>query len=108
MSVTYRSAENGSETKIWLDESDTAAKGPGIYIQGYLDNEYVGSGLAVQPHLLVTKKAATDNLHTEFSNITYGNGVVTIKELAVYRDGETEPITDKQDLIIRIFSAETE
>jgi len=54
--------------------------------------EYAGSPseTAVEPYssLLVTRKAATANLYTVFSDIVYSDGVFTINGLLVLRDGE--------------------
>ena len=103
-SVTFRGGNTGSTTCI-LSDAD------GVKIQEYLDESYsslVGSSVQEDleflrsPRLLVSEKAATRGLSTSFDSISYTNGVFTITNLKVIKDGNaSKPLAILPEVRIR-------
>ena len=51
--------------------------------------EEIGSTTPSNAYLIVSRKAATDPLHTEYDSVKYADGVFTVSGLRVVRNGET-------------------
>ena len=90
---------DGIETSIKYMETITSADaakykdGPGIYIENI---NYTT--------LLVSKAAANKNLHACFRSISYSDGIVTVKDLSVRKDGTTTDLAYVPTFLIRVIT----
>jgi len=97
-SVTYKSGSTGSTSRIATDSA-------GVQLSEYLDAEFADIRPASADRPLVSDKAATSKLHTEFTSIAYdpGTGLFTVTGLKVYKD--SREVAGVASYIIRTVAA---
>ena len=99
-SVAYVTADAGIESKIGHPEGEEA---PGLWLRQYKNN---GGGYGAK-RLLVSDKAAGDNLYLTFDTVEYSDGVFTFTGLNVYKVGTTEPsLASASSVTIRVLSSD--
>ena len=101
--IEYRSGNTGRKTQIVSSEGEFSIKEYGV--ESVVEKDGVKSISVTYDPLytrsLVSKKAITDNLSLTFSSVTKSNGLITIGELDVMREGSENPIAVKKNFSIR-------
>ena len=109
--LTYYHAEDGVKSTIGVKlpagttEGTTETNATNrIIVQLYSAYGTYSNGVKVPEYQLVSDAAATKNLNVVFDSVTYADGVVTFKDLAVYNTTRslTDPVV-KTDLSIRVL-----
>lgn len=86
--ISYISGETGTMSVI--ESGDT-----GIMITEHLE---IDGGTQ---RLLISEKAASRGLHAEFGEVSYEDGIITVKDLTVYRADGSE-VAKTAEFVIRV------
>ncbi len=96
--INYRTSSNGSQSSIMLE---------GVYQDIYLIQYANVITLEQTKNLLVNSKIATENLHLTYQSVSYDPVacMMTFTGLAVYREGQDNPLAEQGVLQIQTGSA---
>lgn len=113
--IMYRSAETGRwnmivSTHMTTDEGEKINNikifeyGKSDVSASYADFDAAYAGVNyddVAGRYLVSEKATTQNLSISFDTVTVSDGLITINNLEVYRNGSDTPIAKRAKLVIK-------
>ena len=101
--ITYFNTARGNSSQIYVDDTKR------IQFRRYYSEDDMVDPAFSEPTQLITQQTETSGLYVSYDSAAYDEekGVLTITNLAVYRDGDTarsKPVTKRDTLLIRVIS----